>query len=75
VFVERVDDLIEAGRRVVETEFDFAAYLNWKEKVSDFLNDFGVPERIHPDTDSNCGSKFIFGLEGPYGSKMRGDLA
>jgi hypothetical protein len=41
---KRLDDLIEAGWHVIDTEFDARALHFWKKKAYDFLSDFVGPE-------------------------------
>jgi hypothetical protein len=41
---KRLDDLIEAGWHVVDTEFDAEALYYWKKKALDFLTDFVGPD-------------------------------
>ncbi len=41
---KRLDDLIEAGWHVVDTEYDAEALYHWKKKVLDFLTDFVGPD-------------------------------
>jgi hypothetical protein len=43
-FSKNLDDVIEAGRHVVDTGFDERAYLVWKKKVHRFLSDFAGPD-------------------------------
>jgi hypothetical protein len=44
-FSKNLDDVIEAGRHVVDTGFDEQAYLIWKKKVNRFLSDFVGPDK------------------------------
>jgi hypothetical protein len=41
---KRLDDLIEAGWHVVDSEFDADAFYFWKKKALDFLTDFVGPD-------------------------------
>jgi hypothetical protein len=41
---KRLDDLIEAGWLVVDTEFDAEALYYWRKKALDFLTDFVGPD-------------------------------
>lgn len=41
---KRLDDLIEAGWHVVDSEFDVEALYYWKKKALDFLTDFVGPD-------------------------------
>jgi hypothetical protein len=41
---KRLDDLIEAGWHVIDSEFDRQALMFWKKKAYDFLTDFVGPE-------------------------------
>lgn len=43
---KRLEDLIEAGWHVVDTEFDPNALYFWKKKAADFLSDFLGPEHV-----------------------------
>ncbi|MGB6067470.1 MAG: hypothetical protein WBG50_21915 [Desulfomonilaceae bacterium] len=45
-----LDDLIEAGWHVIDTEFDAGAFYYWKRKALDFLTDFVGPD--HESTRS-----------------------
>jgi hypothetical protein len=46
--IERIDRLIEAGFKIVETDFDAAAVQDWREKALDYLSAELGPE--HPYT-------------------------
>lgn len=41
---KRLDDLIEAGWHVIDTEYDEQALYFWKKKAYDFLSDFVGPD-------------------------------
>jgi hypothetical protein len=41
---KRLDDLIEAGWHVIDTEYDRHAFYFWKKKAHDFLSDFVGPD-------------------------------
>jgi hypothetical protein len=43
---KRLDDLIEAGWHVIDTEFDQQAFDFWKKKAYDFLSDFVGPDHV-----------------------------
>jgi len=53
---KRLDDLIEAGWHVVDTEFDAEAFYYWKKKALAFLTDFVGP-------DHTCTQSFRDSLE------------
>jgi hypothetical protein len=55
---KRLDDLIEAGWHVVDTEFDARALYYWRKKALDFLTDFVGP-------DHACTQIFRHGIEQP----------
>jgi hypothetical protein len=52
-FDKTLDELIEAGWHVVNTEFDKQAYLVWKKKAYDFLNDFVGPDHAYTQDFGN----------------------
>lgn len=41
---KRLDDLIEAGWHVIDSEFDMRALHFWKKKAYDFLSEFVGPD-------------------------------
>lgn len=43
---KRLEDLIEAGWHVVDTEYDADALYFWKRKAADFFSDFLGPEHV-----------------------------
>lgn len=45
-----LEDLVEAGWHVIDSEFDKAAIVNWKRRACDFLVEFLGPE--HASTKS-----------------------
>ncbi len=51
---KRLDDLIEAGWHVVDTEFDAKAFYHWKKKALDFLNDFVGPDHACTQSFKHC---------------------
>jgi hypothetical protein len=51
---KRLDDLIEAGWHVVDTEFDAEALYYWKKKALDFLTDFVGPEHTCTQSFRDC---------------------
>lgn len=60
---KRIDDLIEAGWHVLDSEYDEAALVYWKKTASDFLIDF--LGRRHSVTES-----FISSSETRYGFRL-----
>jgi hypothetical protein len=51
---KRLDDLIEAGWHVVDTEFDAEALYYWKKKALDFLTDFVGPDHTCTQSFRDC---------------------
>ncbi len=51
---KRLDDLIEAGWHVVDTEFDAEALYYWKKKALDFLTDFVGPDHAYTRSFKDC---------------------
>jgi hypothetical protein len=51
---KRLDDLIEAGWHVVDSEYDAEALYYWKKKVLDFLTDFVGPEHACTQSFKHC---------------------
>lgn len=51
---KRLDDLIEAGWHVVDTEFDEQAFHFWRKKAYDFLSDFVGPDHVSTRGFENC---------------------
>ncbi len=49
-----LDDLIEAGWHVIDTEFDAGAFYYWKKKALDFLTDFVGPDHESTRSFKNC---------------------
>ena len=49
-----LDDLIEAGWHVIDTEFDAGAFYYWKKKALDFLTDFVGPDHESTRSFRNC---------------------
>lgn len=43
---KRLEDLIEAGWHVVDSEYDADALYFWKKKAADFFSDFLGPEHM-----------------------------
>jgi hypothetical protein len=50
---KRLDDLIEAGWHVVDTEYDRKALYFWKKKAYDFLSDFVGPDHASTQVFKN----------------------
>lgn len=46
---ERIDGLIEAGWRVIESDFDEGAFLNWKVRAVDCLSDLVGSDHIYTE--------------------------
>jgi hypothetical protein len=51
---KRLDDLIEAGWHVVDTEFDAEALYYWRKKALDFLTDFVGPDHSCTQSFKDC---------------------
>jgi hypothetical protein len=51
---KRLDDLIEAGWHVLDTEFDAEALYYWKKKALDFLTDFVGPDHTCTQSFRDC---------------------
>jgi hypothetical protein len=51
---KRLDDLIEAGWHVVDSEYDAEALCYWKKKVLDFLTDFVGPDHACTQSFRHC---------------------
>ena len=51
---KRLDDLIEAGWHVVDTEFDAKALYYWRKKALDFLTDFVGPDHACTQSFRDC---------------------
>jgi hypothetical protein len=51
---KRLDDLIEAGWHVVDTEFDAEALYYWRKKALDFLTDFVGPDHACTQSFRDC---------------------
>lgn len=51
---KRLDDLIEAGWHVVDTEFDARALYYWRKKALDFLTDFVGPDHACTQSFRHC---------------------
>jgi hypothetical protein len=51
---KRLDDLIEAGWHVVDTEFDAEALHYWRKKALDFLTDFVGPDHACTQSFRDC---------------------
>jgi len=51
---KRLDDLIEAGWHVVDTEFDSEALYYWKKKALDFLTDLVGPDHACTQSFRDC---------------------
>ena len=49
-----LDDLIEAGWHVIDTEFDAGAFYYWKRKALAFLTDFVGPDHESTRSFRNC---------------------
>lgn len=45
-FNKSLDDLIEAGWHLIDTDYDEKAYYFWKEKAHEFFSDFVGPDHI-----------------------------
>jgi hypothetical protein len=44
---QRIDDLIEAGRRVLESDFDPVAFQHWRGRALDCLNAMVGPDHVY----------------------------
>jgi hypothetical protein len=51
---KRLDDLIEAGWHVVDSEYDAEAIHYWKKKALDFLDDFVGPDHECTQSFKHC---------------------
>lgn len=59
---QRIDELIEAGRRVLSSDFDDGALQEWQTKAafwSNVLADHGHPDAKHPGTGQQNRSRAV----------------
>lgn len=49
-----LEDLMEAGWHVIDSEFDRAAILHWKRAACEFLVEFLGPEHASTQSFMNC---------------------